>query len=112
MKILQFHTFYDFMSRFSNVLVLHKLLQCQYLMHVIVCLVVWTLDIKVMTVVKLKECIFFLVGFTYGPHPAKIDLNKKWLPKQKIIQNFNIDALGFRKIRLENPLMREIGVTR
>ena len=32
-------------------------------------------------------------------HPAKIDLNKKWLPKQKTIQNFNIDALGFRKTR-------------
>ena len=40
---------------FSNVLVLHKLLQCQYLMHVIVCLVVWTLDIKGMTVVKLIQ---------------------------------------------------------
>ena len=24
--------------------------------------------------------------------PAKIDLNKKFLPKQKTIQNFNIDA--------------------
>ena len=37
-------------------------------------------------------------------HPAKIDLNKKWLPKQKTIQNFNIDAPGFRKARNENPL--------
>ena len=36
-------------------------------------------------------------------HPAKIDPNKKWLPKQKIIQNFNINALGFRKTRNENP---------
>ena len=46
---------------------------------------------------------------TYS-HPAKIDLNKKWLPKQKIIQNFNIDALGFRKTRNENPSTQEIGV--
>ena len=45
------------------------------------------------------------------PHPAKIDLNKKWLPKQKTIQNFNIDAQGFRKTRNENPLRWEIGVT-
>ena len=45
------------------------------------------------------------------PHPAQIDLNKKWLPKQKNIQNFNIDALGFRKARNKNPPMWEIGVT-
>ena len=44
-------------------------------------------------------------------HPAKIDLNKKWLPKQKTIQNFNIDTQGFRKTRNENPPTREIGVT-
>ena len=44
-------------------------------------------------------------------HPAKIDLNKKWLPKQKTIQTFNIDAQGFRKIRNENHPTREIGVT-
>ena len=36
-------------------------------------------------------------------HPAKIDLNKKWLPKQKTIQNFNINAKGFKK-RDENPI--------
>ena len=36
-------------------------------------------------------------------YPAKIDLNKKWLPKQKTIQNFNVDAQGFRKTRSENP---------
>ena len=29
--------------------------------------------------------------------PAKIDLNKKSFPKQKTIQNFTIDAQGFRK---------------
>ena len=35
--------------------------------------------------------------------PAKIDLNKKSLPKQKTIQNFTIDAEGFRKTKNENP---------
>ena len=35
--------------------------------------------------------------------PAKIDLNKKWLPKQNTTQNSNIDAQGFRKTRNENP---------
>ena len=44
-------------------------------------------------------------------HPTKIDINKKWLPKKKTIQNFNIDAQGFRKIRNENPPTQEIGVT-
>ena len=43
--------------------------------------------------------------------PAKIDLNKKWLPKQKTIQNFNIDAQGFRKTINENPTTWEIGFT-
>ena len=42
--------------------------------------------------------------------PVKIDLNKKSFPKQKTIQNFNIDAQGFRKTKNENPLMQEIGV--
>ena len=42
-------------------------------------------------------------------HLAKIDLNKKWLSKQKTIQNFNIDAQGFRKTRNESPPMLEIG---
>ena len=45
------------------------------------------------------------------PHPAKIDLNIKWLPKQKTIQNFDIDAKGFRKTRNENPPTWEIGFT-
>ena len=43
--------------------------------------------------------------------PVKVDLNKKSLPKQKTIQNFNIDAQGFRKTRNENPPTQEIGVT-
>ena len=59
---------------------------------------------------------FFFENFQPGqpyylPHPAKIDLNKKWLPKQNTVQNFNIDAQGFRKTRNENPPTREIGVT-
>ena len=40
-------------------------------------------------------------------HLAKIDLNKKLLPKQKTIQNFNIDALGFKKAKNENQPTRE-----
>ena len=36
-------------------------------------------------------------------HPVKIDLNKKLDPKQKTIQNFNIDAQGFRKTRSKTP---------
>ena len=31
------------------------------------------------------------------PSLAKIELNKNWLPKQKTIQKFNIDAQGFKK---------------
>ena len=46
-----------------------------------------------------------------GTQPAKIDLNKKSFPKQKTIQNFTIDAQGFRKTKNENPSMREMGVT-
>ena len=44
-------------------------------------------------------------------HSAKMDFNKKWLPKQKTIQNFNIDAQGFRKTRNENPPTRKIRFT-
>ena len=51
------------------------------------------------------------VWYLPNSHPAKIDLNKKWLPKQKTIQNFNIDAQGFRKTRNENPPTQEVGVT-
>ena len=36
-------------------------------------------------------------------HPAKIDLSKKKLSKQKTIQNFKIDAQGFRKTRKKSP---------
>ena len=43
--------------------------------------------------------------------PAKIDLSKKWLPKQKTIQNFNFDAQGLRKTRNGNPHTPEKGVT-
>ena len=43
--------------------------------------------------------------------PVKTELNKKSLPKQKTIQNFTIDAQGFRKTKNENPPTWEIGVT-
>ena len=43
--------------------------------------------------------------------PAKVDLNKKSFPKQKTIQNFTIDAQGFRKTKNENPPTWEMGVT-
>ena len=36
------------------------------------------------------------------PQPAKIDLNKKSLPKQMTIQNLTFDAQGFRKMKNEN----------
>ena len=42
--------------------------------------------------------------------PVKIDLDKKSLPKQKTIQNFTIDAQGFRKTKNENPSTWEMGV--
>ena len=41
----------------------------------------------------------------------KVDLNKKSLPKQKTIQNFTIDAQGFRKTKNENPSTWEIETT-
>ena len=49
-------------------------------------------------------------GYRYFVQFAKIDLNKKWLLKQKTIQNFNIDVQGFRKTRNENLPSWEIGV--
>ena len=53
------------------------------------------------------------IGFPQVSHtqPVKIDLNKKSFPKQKTIQNFNIDAQGFRKTKNENPPTWEIEVT-
>ena len=48
---------------------------------------------------------------TYPAHTAKIDSNENWLPKERTIQNFNIDALGFRKTRNENHPTQEIGIT-
>ena len=42
---------------------------------------------------------------------AKVDFNKKSLLKQKTIQNFTIDAQGFRKTKNENPSTWEMGVT-
>ena len=43
--------------------------------------------------------------------PAKLDLNKKFFPKQNTIQNFTIDAQGFRKTKIENPPTWEIELT-
>ena len=43
--------------------------------------------------------------------PVKIDLDKKSLPNQKTIQNFTIDAQGFKKTKNENPPTWEMGVT-
>ena len=53
----------------------------------------------------------FILSRKNAAHPVKIDLNKKLDPKQKNVQNFIIDAQGFRKTRNENPLTREIGTT-
>ena len=43
--------------------------------------------------------------------PVKVDLIKKSFPKKKTIQNFTIDAQGFRKTKNENPPTWEIGIT-
>ena len=43
--------------------------------------------------------------------PVKTDLDKKLDPKLKTIQQFNIDAQRFKKIKNENPLTWEIGAT-
>ena len=55
------------------------------------------------------EC--YIKAIYYKAQPVKIDLNKKSLPKQKTIQNFTIDAQGFRKTKNENPPTWEMGVT-
>ena len=49
--------------------------------------------------------------FCHLSQPAKLDLNKKSFPKQKTIQNFTIDAIGFSKTRDKNPPAQEIGLT-
>ena len=36
------------------------------------------------------------------PQPAKLDLYKKSLPKQKTIQNFTTDAQGFRRGKISS----------
>ena len=54
------------------------------------------------------EVVLKLYNYT---QPAKLDLIKKSLPKQKTIQNFPIDAQVFRKIKNENLPTWEIGVT-
>ena len=47
----------------------------------------------------------------YIAQPAKLDLNKNSFPKQKTIQNFPIDAQGFRKTKNENPPTWKMEVT-
>ena len=47
----------------------------------------------------------------FTAQPAKLDLCKKSLPKQKTFQNFTIDAQWFRKTKNENPPTWEMGVT-
>ena len=70
-----------------------------------------------LNIISAERCISRLSKLVKRPHaysithPAKIDLNKKQLPKPKTIQNFNIDAQRFRKTRIENPPTPEIGVT-
>ena len=44
-------------------------------------------------------------------HSNRIDLSKKWDPKQKTIQAFDIDALEFRKTRNKNAPMQNTEVT-
>ena len=39
--------------------------------------------------------------------PVKMDLIKKFLPKQKTIQSFKVDPQGFRKTINENPPTQE-----
>ena len=61
------------------------------------------------------ECGFNILYIQFGfasPQPVKIDLDKKSFPKQKTIQNFNIDAQGFRKTKNKNPPTWEVRVTR
>ena len=40
-----------------------------------------------------------------------MSLDEETVTKQKTIQNFNIDAQGFRKTKNKNPSTCEIGVT-
>ena len=61
--------------------------------------------IKVTVLDKTQRCIQRL------PQPVELDLNKKSFPKQKTIQNFTIDAQGFRKTKNENLPTWEIEVT-
>ena len=57
------------------------------------------------------QCPFYQEFQEYGTQPAKLDFNKKSFPKQTTIQNFTIDAQGFRKTKNENLPTWEIEVT-
>ena len=63
-----------------------------------------------MLLIQNKHSFVETIYFGYS-QPAKIDLNKKSFPKQKTIQNFTIDAQGFRKTKNENPSTWEIEIT-
>ena len=63
-----------------------------------------------MLLIQNKHSFVETIYFGYS-QPAKIDLNKKSFPQQKTIQNFTIDAQGFRKTKNENPPTWEMGVT-
>ena len=77
----------------------------------------YTISCQIVTLCKSVN-IYFLRGKIMITHmsasmtqPVKLDLNKKSFPKQKTIQNFTIDAQGFRKTKNENPPTWEMGVT-
>ena len=59
----------------------------------------WVLILKDMRVLCIAPDFLFKSVWAWCAQPAKLDLNKKSLPKQKTIQNFTIDAQGFRKTK-------------
>ena len=67
--------------------------------------------IVLFALIYVKTLALLRVCFDIVAQPAKVDLNKKSFPKQKTIQNFTIDAQGFRKTKNENPPTSEIEVT-
>ena len=60
---------------------------------------------------KNGNVIFNFISMTNMAQPTRLDLNKKYFPKQKTIQNFTIDVQGFRNTKNENPPTKEIGDT-
>ena len=60
---------------------------------------------------QMRYHLFLNNDWMVATQPAKLGLNKKSFPKQKSIQNFTIDAQGFRKTKIENPPTWEIELT-